>query len=119
LKDIIVGINLFNDADFFSAHDYFESLWVESNQKDKLFFQGLVQISVGCYHLVSGNLKGALSQLSKGKIKLEKYTPSYKEIELESLLSEIKSLINKLKSYSSGSVFQIDPGRLPKLKRVK
>ena len=116
MKDIIVGINLFNDADFFSAHDVFESLWVESNQKDKLFFQGLVQVSVGCYHLICGNLKGALSQLNKGKIKLEKYLPSYSEINLENLVSEINNLIIELKKYSHGNNFSFNAVLIPKLK---
>jgi len=52
LKDISVEIDLFNNADFFSTHDYFEDMWNESNREDRIFFQGLVQISVECYHLV-------------------------------------------------------------------
>jgi predicted metal-dependent hydrolase len=42
LKDISEGIRLFNEADFFSAHDFFENCWLECAKADKLFFQDLV-----------------------------------------------------------------------------
>ena len=115
MEDIIVGINLFNDADFFSAHDFFESLWVECNQNEKLFFQGMVQISVGCYHLVCGNYKGALSQFNKGKVKLNRYLPSYKNVDLNSLLSGVDLLINELDDYFAGNYSGVDLKKIPKL----
>lgn len=94
--DISEGVLLFNDCDFFSAHDFFEELWMDSLKEEKEFFQGLVQISVGSYHLICGNLKGAKSQLQKGKIKLEKFLPSFYEINVLKLTKEISILITNL-----------------------
>ncbi|MBK7104165.1 MAG: DUF309 domain-containing protein [Ignavibacteriae bacterium] len=94
--DISKGVLLFNDSDFFSAHDFFEELWMDSLKEEKEFFQGLVQISVGSYHLICGNLKGAKSQLQKGKIKLEKFLPSFYEINVLKLTKEISILITNL-----------------------
>lgn len=94
--DISEGINLFNDCDFFSAHDFFEDIWMDANGDEKAFFQGLVQVSVGCYHLICGNLKGAKSQLSKGKEKLTKYEPVFYNINLKLLNKKLEQLLNKL-----------------------
>ena len=115
LEDIIAGIELFNNADFFSAHDFFEELWFESKRDDKLFFQGLVQISVGCYHLICGNYKGASSQLNKGKTKLRSYLPSYKNLDLKKLLTEIELLLLDLNKSFSDSNYKVDISKLPKL----
>lgn len=93
MKDISEGIRLFNETDFFSAHDFFEDCWIECNQEERLFFQGMVQISVGCFHLLSGNLRGSLSQFNKGMKKLEIYGPAYNGIKLEQLINEVKLLI--------------------------
>lgn len=98
--DISMGIKLFNDLDFFSAHDFFEDIWIEAKRDEKDFFQGLVQISVGCYHLICGNIKGAKSQLSKGKQKLEKYKPFFYKIDLTNFEIEIIDLMNKIDSNS-------------------
>ena len=94
--DIDEGVHLFNDSDFFSAHDFFEDIWMEAEQDEKLFFQGMVQISVGCYHLICGNLKGAKSQFTKGLTKLEVYLPFYYKVNLNKLTKEIKFLLDNI-----------------------
>lgn len=94
--DISDGITLFNECDFFSAHDFFEDIWMDANRNEKEFFQGLVQISVGCYHLICGNLNGAKSQLSKGKIKLSKFKTDYYGINLKLLIQEIDILLKSI-----------------------
>ncbi len=105
--DISDGIALFNECDFFAAHDFFEDIWMEAEQDEKEFFQGLVQISVGCYHLICGNLKGAKSQLSKGKTKLTKFEPDFYEVNLSSLNNKVELLINNI--YSSKIIKQEIP----------
>lgn len=94
--DISDGIALFNECDFFSAHDFFEDIWMDANRDEKEFFQGLVQVSVGCYHLICGNLKGANSQLTKGKIKLRKFEPEFNNVELVEFNKRIEKLLNNL-----------------------
>lgn len=101
LKDISQGIELFNQADFFSAHDFFEKCWLECENEDKLFFQGLVQISVGCFHLISGNSRGSISQFNKGILKLNKYLPVHGNVNLEILLRNIEILIKVLTKNTS------------------
>jgi predicted metal-dependent hydrolase len=96
--DISEGVLLFNDNDFFSAHDFFENIWMEVNINEKVFFQGLVQISVGCYHLICGNLKGAESQLSKGIDKLEAFKPVFYQINIQKFTKEILVLLDNLEN---------------------
>ncbi len=116
LKELLEGIRLFNEGDFFSAHDFFEELWTESERAEKLFMQGLVQISVGCYHLICGNFNGAYSQLLKGKIKLKNYLPSYKDIDVKSLLNDIELLLNDIENFLSNSKLKIDVNKIPRIK---
>jgi predicted metal-dependent hydrolase len=116
LKDILVGISLFNNADFFAAHDFFEEMWVESNREDRLFFQGLTQISVGCFHLICKNYKGAFSQFTKGTDKLNDFLPSYKNVDIEDLIKNTEVLINDLKDFSSNQVLEIDLKKIPRIK---
>ncbi len=92
MYDINYGIVLFNDSDFFAAHDFFEDIWFECKRSEKLFFQGMVQISVGCYHLICGNVSGAKSQLQKGLEKLKNYPNGYYQIDLKSLMTKLSEL---------------------------
>ncbi len=116
MKEILEGIRLFNEGDFFSAHDFFEELWMESEKTDKLFLQGLVQISVGCYHLICGNFKGANSQLLKGKTKLRNYLPAYKNIDVKSFLNDVELLLSDFENVVSNSKLKIDVNKIPRIK---
>jgi uncharacterized protein len=96
LKDIIAGIELFNKADFFAAHDFFEDCWLDCEREEKFFFQGMVQVSVGCYHLISGNYNGALSQFKKGVKKLKAYDSVYMNVNLKLLIEKLEPVIVQL-----------------------
>lgn len=116
LKDISIGINYFNSADFFLAHDFFEELWADCDREDRKFFQGLIQVSVGCYHLTCNNYSGALNQLNKGILKLNDYLPSYYNLNLIDFKNNIDKLIIELKGYFLNQSKKIDVGILPTIK---
>ncbi len=116
MKDISQGINYFNNADFFLAHDFFEELWVNSDREDRKFFQGLIQVSVGCYHLICNNYSGAVNQFTKGIQKLNDYLPSYYNIDLVEFTDKIDRLILDLKEYFSNNNYKIDFGLIPIIK---
>lgn len=113
MLNISKGIDLFNDHNFFEAHDYFEDIWLDADHDDRKFFQGMVQVSVGCYHLICGNKKGAESQLTKGKNKLNEYLPNYYKVNIEKLISDIEILLKNVYLEKENLFF------LPKIELIK
>lgn len=118
LKDILAAISLFNNGDYFAAHDFFEELWVEADKIDRLFFQGLIQVSVGSYHLINGNRKGSLSQFKKGTRKLKNYLPDYLNVDVQTLLLELKPIIEKLNSSSEINDLKMLSNLIPTIKQT-
>ena len=53
------AIQLFNRAEWYSAHDAFEEIWHETIGPERVTIQGILQISVAQLHLERGNLNGA------------------------------------------------------------
>ena len=115
MVDIMEGIRLFNDGEYFASHDFFEDIWIHTNDDSKLFFQGLIQVSVGCYHLVCGNYKGSSSQFNKGVEKLNKYIPCYYGVDIEKLLTEVNVLRNLLDGKLHLNKINFDIRLLPKI----
>ena len=113
LADISIGIKLFNENEYFAAHDFFEDIWTDCHNESRLFFQGLIQISVGFYHLVCGNYTGSLSQLNKGVQKLSEYPKTYFNINIEKLLIDVKVFIEILKRKNNDLRFELDLIQLP------
>jgi len=112
------GIEYFNSGYFFEAHDTFEEIWMEERGEDVRFYQGLVQLATGFYHLRMDNLKGAESQLKKGVAKLEKYKPEYRNLELSELLNQVSVCIDSIQNNQSGdSFFAQIKSKIPKMQR--
>jgi hypothetical protein len=56
----LAGVVLFNQQDYFEAHEVWEDLWSESHGLERKFVQGLIQAAVGLCHFGNGNLGGAV-----------------------------------------------------------
>ena len=68
------GVELFNAASWYEAHDVLEELWHETADPDRRVLQGLIQVAVAHVHLERGNRKGAtiLDQLrSRVSVRLQ------------------------------------------------
>jgi predicted metal-dependent hydrolase len=101
------GIEQFNQRQFYACHDTLEALWMEASQPAQTFYQGILQIAVGCYHLGNHNWRGAVILLGEGIAKLRNYEPDYHEIDVTSLIDMSWKLLEKLQ--------QIPPEEIHKL----
>lgn len=110
------GIEEFNDGHFFECHDTLEDLWHGTRGNDRLFLQGLIQISVGFYHFFNQNYKGATSQFTRGLVKLEKYLPAYRGIELDQFIKDVVGWLFLAEQGLLGERVVTDDKNVPKLK---
>lgn len=109
------GIEEFNKHYFFEAHDTLEDLWHGTRGHDRLFVQGLIQVSVGFYHLFNQNYRGASSQLSKGAAKLRAYLPVHRGIHLEAFYREVEKWFSIAERLKDGEKIVINEQDVPKL----
>jgi predicted metal-dependent hydrolase len=115
LAQLYRGIEEFNKQFFFEAHDTLEDLWHGIRGHDRLFVQGLIQVSVAFYHLFNQNYRGATSQFSKGLEKLRAYLPEHRGIHLETFYREVETWLSKAERLKSGENIDVDERELPKL----
>jgi hypothetical protein len=80
------GIALFNQGDYYACHDVLEAIWMESPTAAKNFYQGILQIAVGLYHLGNHNWQGASILLGEGVNRLRPFEPSYAGVDVEQLV---------------------------------
>ncbi len=113
------GVDEFNRGLFFECHDTLEELWMETAGEDRLFLQGLIQVSVGFYHFVNRNYKGATSQFTKGLAKLEHYRPSYRGIELEKFMQKVVGYLVQAERGVVGEKFDsIEETKIPRIQFI-
>lgn len=107
------GVNLYNNSEFFEAHDWFENLWMNSKGEDKIFVQALVQISVATYHLVNNNLQGAISQFKKALHKLKEYPENFNKVNIKLLRLDINNIIIEIRLFYSQKSLNFEVQKLP------
>ena len=87
------GVKEFNQLDFYACHDTLEALWLESSEPDRKFYQGVLQIAVGCHHLRNDNWHGAAILLGEGVKRISEYEPIYEEIDVSKFLEDSSELL--------------------------
>ena len=98
------GLKLFNDKNFYDAHEKWEDLWSDYYLKDRLFVQGLIQLSVSFVHLKNNNMNGAKSLLNKCKQKFEGFDIQ-RGIDVKKLLISIQKVQDNYDHINSSDDF--------------
>jgi predicted metal-dependent hydrolase len=64
------GIELFNAARFYEAHEVWEEIWLTASGADRQLLHALIQTAAALLHVQRGNLKGAASVWQRARTKL-------------------------------------------------
>lgn len=107
------SIQQFNNGEYFECHETLEDVWMIEVGPDRVFYQGLLQLSVGFFHLLNRNYVGAASQWRKGYIKLQNFGECHMGIDLKSLLEQTRCCENMLEMLHSGSGQSFDFSLVP------
>ncbi len=67
------GLDHFNAAEFWDAHESWETIWLEAESDVHLFLQGLIQLAAAYHHVKRGTYPGALRLFDAALQKLERF----------------------------------------------
>ena len=109
------GIAEFNRGDYFECHETLEDVWMLEAGEDKRFYQGIIQLSVGFFHLLSHNFRGAESQWEKGIAKLADYDDEHLGVNLKLLLAKMRRCQETLEAVRKGRQAEFDWSVVPQI----
>ena len=84
------GLRLYEAGDFFRAHEEWESVWLLSQEPEKTFLQGLIQVTAAFHHLRRNNSLGAIRLLEAALRRLEPYPEDFGGLSLALLREDIR-----------------------------
>lgn len=110
------GITLFNNGQFWHAHEAWELVWRQHDEDERLFFQGIIQLAAA-YHQVTvkPNLRGAMNNFEKAFGKLEVFRPEYLGLRVTPLLHFIEEGKKEIKRLEKRKEHQFNLQLIPKL----
>ena len=94
--ELLIALNLFNNHEWYEAHDALEEIWNSVEGDERQVIQGILQVSVSQLHLSKGNLNGATILLGEGLGRIKTRTKINLGVDLESFCRSLEDLLRKL-----------------------
>ena len=66
-SDAVIGLKLFNQGDYFMAHEYLEEAWKDDLTIGRNLYQGLLQVAVAYYHIEQANFQGMVKMFQRAR----------------------------------------------------
>ena len=112
------GVEQFNQGEFYACHDTLEALWMESMEPQKRFYQGVLQIAVGFYHLSNQNWRGAVMLMGEGIRRLDYYQPEYSGINVEKLMMQTSATLQQLQQTDAENIGNLSDFEIPQIQKI-
>ena len=108
-KLYLEGIQLFNEHEFFDAHEAWEDVWHMAYGIKHDFYQGLIQCAVALEHYRRSNPRGVVSLYKSYQPKFEKVPPLFMGLDVPAFLGAMRDALRP--------VIEADP--LPEKGRIE
>lgn len=109
------GIALFNQQEFYEAHEAWEQGWIDELGDERTLLQGLIQIAAGFYKLQTGSPSGTLKLLDRALEKLRPFRRRSQGVNLERLIPEVEWWRAVAEQLVVQNRRDYDPGRIPRV----
>jgi predicted metal-dependent hydrolase len=111
LNAIEKGVALFNDREFWHAHEAWEEIWLKATGEEKIFLQGLIQLAAAYHHVQRGTFRGGVRLFDAALRKLEPFAGGYLGIDRTEAVAAAIEHREKIARQKN-----IDAGEFPKLR---
>lgn len=97
-ESLACGLECYWNAEFFDAHEHWESVWLRLDEPEKSFLQALIQTAAAFHHLNGENRRGAASLLRRALRRFDLCEGSFGGVAVEPLRDEVREWLRVLES---------------------
>ena len=113
LAALLRGIEQFNHREYFECHETLEGIWIKEQRPIRTLYKGILQVGVGCYHLLRNNYRGAVIKLDSGARYLEPFAPRCMGVDVARLIADARALHSALIRLGPDHFREVDLSLLP------
>jgi uncharacterized protein len=112
------GIHLFNEGEFFEAHEVWEDCWHEAYGTKYEFYQGMIQCAVALEHYRRSNPRGVVSLYDSYRRHFKDVPETFMGLDLKGFLIEMREALRPVLEAdplpAKGEI-ELDDSRTPKI----
>lgn len=87
------GIRLFNNGEFWHAHEQWEICWLAAAQPEATFYKGIIQAAAALEQWRRGNLRGLRLNYAKSRPKLVAVGPAMLGLDVAALIGAMDGFV--------------------------
>jgi hypothetical protein len=106
------GIQLFNEKQYFAAHEALEAAWKDTDDPLRDLYRGILQVAVVYYHILRGNYAGAIKVYQRSLKWLEPWPENCGELAIGQLRRDLEDVIAEVRRLGPDHLAGFDPQRL-------
>ena len=111
--ELLLAVKQFNTREYFECHETLEAIWLREPEVVRTLYKGVLQVGVGCFHLLRDNYRGASVKLQSGRAYLEPFAPECMGINVGKLIDDTTTLLAAVVACGSHGTQQVDRMLLP------
>ena len=115
------GIQLFNEHEFFAAHEVWEDIWHMAYGIKHDFYQGMIQCAVALEHYRRSNPRGVVSLFQSYRTKFNQVPPMFMGLDVTRFLADMHEVLRPVLEANplpAAGGIELDVSRLKKLELV-
>jgi uncharacterized protein len=102
------GLRLFNEKQFFEAHEALEDAWREESGSIRSLYQGVLQAAVAYFHISRGNHEGGVKMYGRCMKLLEGYPDVCRGINVGKLKRDLNAVHEELQRLGEARVAEFN-----------
>lgn len=99
--ELAEGLRCYRAGQFFLAHEHWEAIWLQCQDPEKAFLQGLIQIAAAFHHLQRNNLVGSASLLRGALRRLDPLPDQFGGVEVAPVRESVRHWLHALSDQDS------------------
>ncbi len=106
------GIELFNEGDYFEAHEELEAAWKEEKGAVRHLYQGILEAGVTYLHITRGNYWGAMKVYKRSMRWLKDWPDSCRGVNVGQLRRDLNTAIAEVERLGENGLAGFDSSLL-------
>jgi len=116
-EDFNLGMNLFHTQEFWDAHEAWEQVWKRHLEPSRIFFQGLIQASAGCYQVQRQIYHGAVKHCENARFKLRQFKPVFLNVNVDAFVIGLEHCHHEVVRLGALEMGLFDTRLFPKIEK--
>jgi predicted metal-dependent hydrolase len=110
---LVRAVREFNAGDYFQCHETLEHAWLHEPGYIRVLWQGIIQVSVACFHITRGNGEGARKIWTAALLNLQPFPDRCLGVDVAALRAQTNGCLQMILALGDGGAAQFDRALFP------